>query len=292
MVDKKYHRYIARIFSGHIIAEFAETGTSKYAVTVHKNSGLIEYVNNCSTLAEWFRLLYKYLTNHYRCEYVFKNAIANKILLGRHSINTTTLLTEFRVGKTKADVVLLNGTSTVYEIKTKYDTLKRLSNQLNSYRHVFENIYVVTDELQLPKIVSEIEDDVGIIILTKQYSFKEFRKARSNLSQIKPKSIFESLRKNEYCQIIRDEFGFIPNVPNTKMHIEAKGYFQKLTAERAHHKMVEVLQKRNSNIAFRKFIRVIPHSLKISCLNANLTHEQSVAFQNVLNRKFPMPQYS
>lgn len=48
------------------------------------------------------------------------NVIANKILLGKHSLNTSHMLSEFRVGYNKADVVIINGTSSVYEIKSEY----------------------------------------------------------------------------------------------------------------------------------------------------------------------------
>lgn len=51
-----------------------------------------------------------------RDEYVYRAAITHKILLGTHSLNTACMLNEFRVGVCKADVAILNGTATVYEI--------------------------------------------------------------------------------------------------------------------------------------------------------------------------------
>jgi len=32
--------------------------------------------------------MYSYLLKEYRCEYIYKNFITQKILLGRHSLNT------------------------------------------------------------------------------------------------------------------------------------------------------------------------------------------------------------
>ncbi len=60
--------------------------------------------------------LYNYL-KVYRNEYFYKNTILNKLLLGRHSINTTTALSEMPIGKSIADFILLNGKGVVDEIK-------------------------------------------------------------------------------------------------------------------------------------------------------------------------------
>lgn len=55
-------------------------------------------------------------------------------------------MSEFWVDMSKADSVVLNGTSTVYEIKTEFDNLSRLPQQLTDYSKVFDHINVVTHE--------------------------------------------------------------------------------------------------------------------------------------------------
>ncbi|MBE9547218.1 MAG: sce7726 family protein [Proteobacteria bacterium] len=129
--------------------------------------------------------VYSYLCNNYRSEYVYKNAIANKILLGRHSINTSTLLNEFRVGNSKADIVIINGDSSVYEVKSEYDSMERLQNQIKSYRTVFDYINIVTHFSQLDKIIKTVDKDIGIIVLTDQYlSYLSPKSSKSYLSQV------------------------------------------------------------------------------------------------------------
>nr|WP_270211591.1 sce7726 family protein [Streptococcus anginosus] len=61
----------------------------------------------------------------------------NKRLLGMHSINTTTALTEIPVGRAKPDFILINGKAVVYEIKTELDNFDRLENQINEYYKAF-----------------------------------------------------------------------------------------------------------------------------------------------------------
>ena len=50
----------------------------------------------------------------------------NKRLLGIHSVNTTTALTEIPVGRAKPDFILINGKAVVYEIKTELTNIKLL----------------------------------------------------------------------------------------------------------------------------------------------------------------------
>ena len=62
----------------------------------------------------------------------------NKLLLGRHSINTTTALTQIPINKSKADFILINGKAVVYEIKTELDNFEFIKNTYENYNnHVF-----------------------------------------------------------------------------------------------------------------------------------------------------------
>jgi hypothetical protein len=80
-------------------------------------------------LSEWFEFFYRLLFEKYRCEYVYKNAIATKVFLSRHSLHTSFMTDEIRSAKSRGDVAILNGTSTVYEIKSHYDSFERLDTQ-------------------------------------------------------------------------------------------------------------------------------------------------------------------
>lgn len=51
--------------------------------------------------------IYKFMKKEYRNQYYYKNTILNRLLLGVHSINTTTALTEIPISTSKADFVLI-----------------------------------------------------------------------------------------------------------------------------------------------------------------------------------------
>ena len=57
---------------------------------------------------------------------------------GEHIPQNSTLINEFRVCNSKADIAIINGKSTVYEIKSKYDSLDRLESQIADYKKVFD----------------------------------------------------------------------------------------------------------------------------------------------------------
>ena len=285
-INCKYNRYLSKIFSGPSIQKLATEGRCDFISSVVKSSGILDELRPVTTWECFFEKTYCYLFNNYRNEYVYKNAIANKILLGRHSLNTSNLLTEFRVGKSKADIVILNGTSSVYEIKSEFDSFDRLEEQIRSYRKVFGFINVITHKSQLRKLEKLVPDDVGIILLTNRYTFRTLRKPISNRYNVDQSTIFDCLRKNEYLKIIKKEFNSSPKVPNTRLHSVSKQLFCKLKPRVAHDCMVEVLRNRMNNQSKKEFIINIPKSLKVAGLSTNLSKSQRASFSALLPSKF------
>jgi hypothetical protein len=161
--------------------------------------------------------LYKSLQKKYRCEYVYKNNLILDIIK-EHSLQTTLILNELKIGASKADLVMLNGAVRVYEIKTELDGLGKLSKQLNDYQKFADKVYVVTDEKFAEKIKVEYADtNIGIIVLDSKNKLQTIKEAEKNSSLFDFDTIFKILRKQEYLDLVADNFGFVPDVPNTKI---------------------------------------------------------------------------
>lgn len=94
-------RQLAQVFSASALVDLARRGHSPLVSAVVR-----EAIDHSTRLGMTYAGLFEYchaqLWAHHRCEYVYKNAIANKILLGRHSVRTTRFLSEFRVEDCKA----------------------------------------------------------------------------------------------------------------------------------------------------------------------------------------------
>lgn len=149
-----------------------------------------------------------------RTDYVYRNAIIDKVVVGKHSINTATPIHEFRVGSSLADLVVLNGTSTVYEIKSERDTFKRLASQIINYSKVFERTYVVTSATKLRSLEHELPEHVGIITLSRDYTLQTVREASTNWELIDPVAISRTMTITEACAALEHLGLTVPNVPN------------------------------------------------------------------------------
>ena len=96
---------IARFFSSSVIKELARRGKSPTLARLIRESGLLSSEHNQNTVGEFLDFGFDQLKKkNLRHEYIYKAAITKKILLGTHSLQTASMLTEFRVGDSKADV--------------------------------------------------------------------------------------------------------------------------------------------------------------------------------------------
>jgi hypothetical protein len=170
-----------------------------------------------NTNLDIIKSLYKSLQKQYRCEYVYKNNLFLEIFK-KEKLETTLMLNELKVGASKADLVLLNGSIRVYEIKTELDGLGKLSKQLNDYQKFADKVYVVTDKKFAEKIkVKYANTNIGIIVLDTKNKLETIKEANENSSLFEFETIFKILRKQEYLDLVFDNYGFIPDVPNTKI---------------------------------------------------------------------------
>jgi hypothetical protein len=259
-IDQRYFPAIGRFFSPIVLNSLEKENHSSYLSEVCKNSGLLTNIDLSITLGKFFDIVFQFLLKNYRNEYIYKNIIANKILLGRHSLNTSQMLTELRVGKNKADVVILNGSSTVYEIKTEYDSFKRLDEQLQSYLMAFEYINLITSPSQSEIIKKYLPDAIGLLSFTENNTISTIREPKSNLENINLEFLFDSLRKKEYLSIISKYYGKLPDVPNTKIHQISKNLYCNIPLINAHKLTIEALKKRNNSKYLKDCIDKAPYS--------------------------------
>jgi hypothetical protein len=171
------------------------------------------------------------------------------------------MLTEFRVGNNKADVVILNGTSSVYEIKSEYDTFNRLQNQLDTYLEIFDYVNVITTFSQANKLYSILPEKIGILVLTDSNTISIIKEAKSNKENFNPARLFDSFRKAEYTRIIKEYFGVIPDVPNTMIFDECKKLYSKIPPIVAHDLSFKILKERTNAENIKAFISKAPSSL-------------------------------
>lgn len=204
-------------------------------------------------------------------EYIFKNEIANQLFVAHHSPDRSGLLTEFRVGSARLDVVVANGTTTCYEIKTDRDELRRLPNQLVAALSVFDKVYVVTTPRYLDATLEIIssQSQVGIFVLDASAKLVLMRRASSNIPQVDPKAIFDCLRRSEYVSALARRFGSVPAVPNTRIYSICKEMFSTLTPMDAHRIFTKSLQRRACRKGDANGYLSVPYELRLLYFTAD-----------------------
>jgi hypothetical protein len=206
-------------------------------------------------------------TRGLRDEYVYRAALTDKVLMGTHSLKTACMLTEFRAGACKADLAILNGTATVYEIKSERDSLTRLANQVDNYQKVFAKINVIAGETHVCEVLETVPDDVGVMCLSRRYQITTVREAVDRPDRICTATVFESLRSAEACAILKDLGVTIPDVPNTLLHAKMRECFRRLKPEDVHVAMVKTLKRTRDLAPLSQLVDRLPPSLHAAALS-------------------------
>ena len=275
---------LMRLFSGTLVQELASRRNSPLFAKVVHESGLFRALDPIMPLRDLFEVVFRTLRRDFRAEYVYKNAIANKLLIGRHSLSSSFMLTEFRCGDCRADSVLLNGTSNVYEVKSEFDSTRRLRRQLSEYSKLFDNVYVVTSPEKVTCLREQVDETIGLMVLSRRHTISTIRRPTSGKHQVRPGVIFDSLRKSEYTRIVAEEYGLVPDVPNTRLYEECKGLFCKLSPESAHNTMLRALKRRGDSGSHREFIGCVPPSLRAAAVACKLSKTAQQSFLRMLDR--------
>ena len=212
---------------------------------------------------ETIQSVYQELSKTYRNEYFYNNTLLNKRLLGIHSVNTTTALTEIPVGRAKPDFILINGKAVVYEIKTELDNFDRLENQINEYYKAFNHVAIVTYEKNIEmakRKIAEINKPIGLYILQKNVKIKTVMEPKEYNNDLDRDVIFSILRKREYESIIEKRFGSLPQVSQFDYYDVCRQLTEDIRLEQFYSDFLIELKKRNP--INKELFAAVPYELK------------------------------
>lgn len=267
VVDKSILAATTRLFSSAVFHQLAKKGKSPLFARLVREIGQERFADALS-VSDVFNSAFNAIdAPGSRDEYVYKSAIAQKVLLGRHNLRTASMLTEVRVEENKADVVVLNGTSTVYEIKSERDSLTRLPAQLETYLRAFASVNVITSEAHVDKVRAIAPEDVGILVLNRRGRISELEAATDRPERINPATLFEVLRIQEAVQVLDDLEVEVPSVPNTERFGVVRGLFMQQRPAALHDRTVAVMRKSRSQLGLRDFLARLPSSLQAAALS-------------------------
>lgn len=252
----------------------------------YSNWGSIVPENKPYILQDLIDYSYELLVNHYRNEYVYKSTLLNDFVLKQYSINNTIILNEFRVNNSIADVVLINGTNKVFEIKTELDNLERWDSQVIDYYKVFSEVYLVTHHSIYKKYAPLLQYTVGILIYTEEGNIEEKRKAKIVNTYLDIPTMMATLRKAEYMKLVRSLVGFVPDATPVYMYTECLKVLLQFTPKEVQVAYQEILKQRISkkkNLLINE--GVFPKSFNYSYYNLNINKKSYITLNNNLNKK-------
>lgn len=218
MIMADNSRAINRVFTRGVLGDLLNNGTNEvfdYVVSRYTDDP------ESKTYGELFSEIYAHLSKEKRNEYYYLNTLLNKLLVGIHSVSTTTAISQMRIGNHIADFVMINGEGRVYEIKSDLDNFGRLHDQLSDYFKAFSKVSILSSIHELSNIkqllskLGEMGDSVGIYVLSERDTI--FSKVHSSEpkqfdKQLEHSYIFKLLRKNEYENVLMSHYGGIPEV--------------------------------------------------------------------------------
>lgn len=232
-------------------------------------------------LSSWMEesdLLFSEMLKSYQNEYVFLNQLFNKIVLGTHSLNTTTAFSQLWVENSKADFVVINGKAVVYEIKTDLDNLSRLDGQLSDYYKAFSNVVIVCGEKNLPSVLRFAETtSAGILCMKRKGSFSTIKPYAENNDHLDSEAIFRLLRKPEYTELILSLGENLPACKEVDYYQECKAIVSSHPAIQVAGKAMTILKKRD-RIKKEGSYKTIPYSLRASLYFSNLSKKERSRF--------------
>jgi len=276
-------RAVAKLFSRGVLKGLSEQDGLAVFRGLVRESGLLDEVRACrTTIGDALDRAFDTLVASYRNEYVYKNLVARQLMLDLHSADDAVLLSEFRAYESLADLVILNGTSSVYEIKSELDNLTRLDKQLSDYLKIFDRVNVVTHCSCTSTLLTRLPRQVGIVELNESGLLVTVREANSNVSNLSSKAIFYSLRRNEYEAILLAAHGELPRASPARMMSACADMFGELPPTIAHSMMVERLKDRDRLLRRSYYVRSLPYAMTHFGLSANFSRRSALAFSQAM----------
>lgn len=230
--------------------------------------------NQPASVASVFETAFETVRREYRNEYVYKSAIAERILFGRHSPRTSSLAVELPVAGSIVDVAIFNGTTTAYEIKTEFDSPRRLSTQTVAYLKAFDRVYVVTHPRLAEKYARLCDDRVGILVLNARESLSSHRPAAANAAHLEQRAMFRIMRRPEFLGALERAGVNVPALPNGLIDSHCEAAFSNLPLAVAYDIYLHAMRERSTQTPLADFILRLPMHLRVLGVASSLSGRQ------------------
>lgn len=239
--------------------------------------------DDVTSYGDYLKALYLEMVKNYRCEYVFKNELVGYIIK-HYKKNNTVTYNELRVGKSIVDIAVFNGESSAFEIKTEFDSPRRLEKQLGDYQRLFDKCYVVVPAERVPDYIQCVDERIGVMSLSKSRTGIAIRTDREAVlnETIDSDLLISCLRTKEYEHVVKDYFGGLPDVSSYEMFDKCREMMMAIPNSVLKSAFCEMMKKRKANL---EGLSDVPKELRQISLSLNLMPKEVSLLLNRLEKK-------
>lgn len=226
------------------------------------------------TYLDYLKYVYSILLDNYQNEYVFKNEFLNKWLIKELGETNSQIFSEFRVGNSIADLVMFNGCSKIFEIKTELDSDSRLTLQLENYEKAFNQIFLIIPKSKI-HIYEKQDASVGLITYDPSFEnlFSIYRNAKLNLN-IEASGIMSILHTNEYKSIVKRHYGYLPQMTSFNQFKVCSELIFEIPKEKLNKLFIDEMKKRSSsNVLSSRYYKEFNQLFLALKMNSNSKRE-------------------
>lgn len=196
------------------------------------------------TYKDYLKYVYSILETNYANEYIVKNSFLTEWLIPDLKNNKATIFSEFRVGKSVADLAIFNGSSKVFEIKTEFDSDIRLEIQLENYKKIFNEVFLIIPESKL-SYYDKVDESVGLITYNiknqQKFTIKRSSEVKFHLDL---GAIMDVLHTSEYKSIVKDYYGELPNMTSFNQYEISKQLILKIPPNNLNSLFIKHMKRR------------------------------------------------
>ena len=277
-------RSLAGLFSGSLIVKSISTSSSNAVERrIRKHFENITSVQGIRYV-DFFETLYQELTRLYANEYIFKNTIINSVRK-EEKYHDSIILDEFSIGKSIADMVIINGDAEIYEIKTNLDNPDRLLDQLNTYYKAVTLVNVVTHKNELNKYLKYLSKiPCGILVFSRENGLERIRQPEKFSSKLEHSTIFKLLRKGEYMKMIKDLYNIQPDIPNTEIFTYCYSQIKEIEVSDFQNLSFQVIKMRKKSIEDFFSSLNVPDEFAYVLYQLNISNTFYLKFDKFINQ--------
>lgn len=237
------------------------------------------FSKSTKTYLDYLKYAYRAIEQNYPTEYVYKNAFLNEWLIKELGEANAKIFSEFRLGKAVADLVMFNGVSKVFEIKTALDSVLRLDNQIEQYNDIFNEIYLIVPDAKIEQYL-KYENHIGIISFSNE-RVKRFELVRNPIRNmnIKPNSLMNVLHTKEYKNIVQCYFNELPPMNSFNQFKVCSDLIGQIPSEELNKLFIHELKNRGKEQNFSSRTHLAFNQLSLALKLGE--KERALLFQNL-----------